>query len=137
METTIRGVKRWVQGGPTEGFIDENNKPITSVPEINWEQVEDIRLDDVKDITMDYSGPEIAGLETINFKAPVTCKIDEGEYKDMKNLRIGYMECSRAQEIIEEIKGLIKGKAEALDSPEMRNQIAKLIEKCGCNQQKI
>lgn len=92
MKHTIINVKRWVKGGPGHGFYDDLGKPI-DIPEIEWDQIEEIELEGVKSVKMDFSGPYIAGEETIEFDRLVSCLIDEGEYEDMHDLVIGSMVC--------------------------------------------
>lgn len=92
MKHTISNVKTWVKGGPGHGFYDSDGKPI-DIPDIEWDQIEEIELNGVKSVKIDYNSPTIAGRETIEFDKLVSCSIDEGEYEDMHNLVIGSMVC--------------------------------------------
>ena len=104
MKTVIRNVKTWVKGGPGHGFLDADGKPI-DIPDIEWDQIEEIELNGVKSVKLDYTGPYIAGEETIEFDRLVSCLIDEGEYEDVSagrkwTIRLGSMICKP------QIKGL-------------------------------
>lgn len=104
MKKTVHNVKTWVKGGPSHGFLDAKDKYI-DMPEIKWDQIEQIRLEAVDSVKMDYTGPTIAGAETYKFKRLVSCIIDEGEYEYIRGvkkwtIRIGSMIC------MPQIKGL-------------------------------
>ena len=92
MKHIVSNVKTWVKGGPGHGFYGSDGKPI-DIPDIEWDQIEEIELSGIKSVKIDFSGPDIAGRETIEFGKLVSCLIDEGEYEDMQDLRIGSMVC--------------------------------------------
>ena len=92
MNHTVFNVKTWVKGGLGHGFLGADGKHL-ELPDIEWDQIEQIKLEGVKSVELDFSGPGIAGVETIEFDHLVSCLIDEGEYEDIHEIRIGYMVC--------------------------------------------